>query len=106
MATHDWFDGPITVIPAVDVLGTEAVRLRRGSYGDVVERGHEPAALAARWAAAGATRIDRDGTLSGPDLDLVGRAACSGARVLAAGGVRNPGDVDALAGAGAEAVVV
>jgi phosphoribosylformimino-5-aminoimidazole carboxamide ribotide isomerase len=52
------------------------------------------------------TAIDRDGTLGGPDLGLVRRAAGSGARVLAAGGVRSPADVEALAIAGAEAVIV
>ena len=52
------------------------------------------------------TAIDRDGTLAGPDLDLVARVASSGLRVLAAGGVRSPADVAALARAGAEAAVV
>ena len=215
-----WFEQRIEVIPAVDVLGTEAVRLHQGSYEDVVERADEPATLAARWVAAGAgrvhlvdldgarsgrarpelvetvaariaptplqasggirslddarallaagadrvvvgtaawpdptqwlelggalvlaldvrdgrvrargwtedagltfdealeraagtrvlvTAIDRDGTLAGPDLGLVERAAAAGLRVLAAGGVRSPDDVDALAAAGAEAAVV
>lgn len=52
------------------------------------------------------TAIDRDGTLGGPDLDLVAAVAGSGLRVLAAGGVRSPADVAALASAGAEAAVV
>ena len=213
-----WFDGPIQVIPAVDVLGEEAVRLERGDYEAVVERAEDPAALAVRWVAEGAARIhlvdldgaragrvrpelvravgaagvpvqasggirsladarvlldagadrvvvgtaawpdprpwlelgdalvlavdvangelrtsgwtagtgvalddalaraagarllvtaiDRDGTLAGPDLELVRRAASSGSPVLAAGGVRSPADVEALAAAGAEAAVV
>jgi phosphoribosylformimino-5-aminoimidazole carboxamide ribotide isomerase len=214
-----WFDRAIDVIPAVDVLGDEAVRLARGSYDDVVERAADPVALARRWAREGAPRIhlvdldgarrggvrpalvravssatsvpvqasggirsledahrvldagadrvvvgtaawpdptpwlelgealvlaldvrdglvrsagwtastgltfddaldrvhgarvlvtaiDRDGTLAGPDLDLVGRAAARGLRVLAAGGVRSPADVAALADAGAEAAIV
>ena len=215
-----WFEQRIEVIPAVDVLGTEAVRLHQGSYDDVVERADEPAALAARWVDAGARRvhlvdldgarwglarpelvkrvaariaptplqasggirslddakallaagadrvivgtaawpdptpwlelgdalvlaldvrenrvrasgwtkdagltfgealeraagarvlvtaIDRDGTLAGPDLGLVETASAAGLRVLAAGGVRSPDDVDALAAAGAEAAVV
>ena len=33
-----WFEQRIEVIPAVDVLGAEAVRLHRGSYDEVVER--------------------------------------------------------------------
>jgi phosphoribosylformimino-5-aminoimidazole carboxamide ribotide isomerase len=213
-----WFDGPIEVIPAVDVLGEEAVRLHQGNYDAVVERASDPAALARRWAGAGARRIhlvdldgarsgrvrpelvraaaearlpvqasggirtlddaralldagadrvvvgtaawpdptpwfelgealvlaldvrdgqvraagwtesagislaaalevvsnrrvlataiDRDGTLAGPDLELVAAAVAAGARVLAAGGVRSPSDVHALAAAGAEAAVV
>jgi phosphoribosylformimino-5-aminoimidazole carboxamide ribotide isomerase len=52
------------------------------------------------------TAIDRDGTLGGPDLELVRRVAASGLRVLAAGGVRSPEDIAALAAAGAEAAVV
>lgn len=52
------------------------------------------------------TAIDRDGTLAGPDLELVAAAATTGARVLAAGGVRSPADVAALAHVGAEAAVV
>jgi phosphoribosylformimino-5-aminoimidazole carboxamide ribotide isomerase len=52
------------------------------------------------------TAIDRDGTLAGPDLDLVAAVAASGLAVLAAGGVRSPADVAALADAGAEAAVV
>jgi phosphoribosylformimino-5-aminoimidazole carboxamide ribotide isomerase len=215
-----WFSLPIPVIPAVDVLGDEAVRLEQGDYDRVVERAAGPAALARRWAEAGAQRvhlvdldgargggvrpalvravaeaaapaalqasggirrredaeallaagadrvivgtaawpdpavwldlgeavvialdvrdgqvrsrgwtegaglsleqalellpgarvlltaIDRDGTLAGPDLELVRRVAATGVRVLAAGGVRSPADVEALAAAGAEAAVV
>ncbi|HEV2591170.1 MAG TPA: HisA/HisF-related TIM barrel protein [Gaiellaceae bacterium] len=213
-----WFELPIEVIPAVDVLGEEAVRLEQGDYQRVVERADEPVALARRWVEAGAQRIhlvdldgarsgrvrpelvsavakavrpallqasggirsladarllldagadrvivgtaawpepepwlelgavialdvrdgevmgrgwtkgsgvsledalarlgdarvlltaiERDGTLAGPDLELVRRVAAAGARVLAAGGVRSPEDVEALAAAGAEAAVV
>jgi phosphoribosylformimino-5-aminoimidazole carboxamide ribotide isomerase len=52
------------------------------------------------------TAIDRDGTLAGPDLELVRRVAATGLAVLAAGGVRSPADIAALAAAGAEAAVV
>jgi phosphoribosylformimino-5-aminoimidazole carboxamide ribotide isomerase len=52
------------------------------------------------------TAIDRDGTLAGPDLELIAAVAASGLAVLAAGGVRSPEDVLELAGAGAEAAVV
>jgi phosphoribosylformimino-5-aminoimidazole carboxamide ribotide isomerase len=64
-----------------------------------------------RCVAGGVTRvlctaIDRDGTLAGPDLELVRQVAASGMKVLAAGGVRSPADVAALAEAGAEAAIV
>jgi len=52
------------------------------------------------------TAIDRDGTLTGPDLALVGRLADTGLHVLAAGGIRSPEDVAALAEVGAEGAVV
>ena len=73
--------------------------------------GQSVADAAGRCRDAGITRvhctaIDRDGTLAGPDLELVRQVAAFGLRVLAAGGVRSPADVSALAGAGAEAVVV
>ncbi len=215
-----WFEQRIEVIPAVDVLGVEAVRLHQGDYESVVERAESPMRLAERWVAEGAKRIhlvdldgarsgqvrpelvhavvlnaaparvqasggirtladarslldagadrvivgtaawpdptpwlelgdalvlaldvrdgevraagwtagtgvsfadalerahgarvlvtaiERDGTLAGPDLELVGKAAAAGLRVLAAGGIRSPADVEALASAGAEAAIV
>jgi phosphoribosylformimino-5-aminoimidazole carboxamide ribonucleotide (ProFAR) isomerase len=53
------------------------------------------------------TAIDRDGTLDGPDLELVGRVVeRSALPVLAAGGIRSEGDIDALEDAGAEGAVV
>ncbi|MDX6450746.1 MAG: phosphoribosylformimino-5-aminoimidazole carboxamide ribotide isomerase [Gaiellaceae bacterium] len=52
------------------------------------------------------TAIDRDGTLAGPDVELVRQAVEAGGRVLAAGGVRSVHDVAALAAAGAEAAIV
>jgi phosphoribosylformimino-5-aminoimidazole carboxamide ribotide isomerase len=52
------------------------------------------------------TAIDRDGTLTGPDVELVRQAVDAGGRVLAAGGIRSPADVEALAAAGAEAAIV
>src|SRR2546421_815180 len=106
-----WFDGPIEVIPAIDVLGVEAVRLQRGDYDDVVERADDPSALARRWADAGARRIhlvDLDGARSGamrPELVRAVRAA-AGVPVQASGGIRSVDDAHALLAAGADRVVV
>src|SRR4051794_25778837 len=53
------------------------------------------------------TAIERDGTLQGPDFDLVRRVLDrSGLPVLAAGGIRSNADVDALEQAGAEGAIV
>jgi phosphoribosylformimino-5-aminoimidazole carboxamide ribotide isomerase len=53
------------------------------------------------------TAIERDGTMSGPDLGLLGRVAERfGGPVLAAGGIRSEADLDALAALGLEGAVV
>jgi phosphoribosylformimino-5-aminoimidazole carboxamide ribotide isomerase len=53
------------------------------------------------------TAIDRDGTLGGPDLELVaGVIERSGLPVLAAGGIRSDDDLAALELVGAEGAVV
>jgi phosphoribosylformimino-5-aminoimidazole carboxamide ribotide isomerase len=52
------------------------------------------------------TAISRDGTMSGPDLPLYEQACASGLAVVAAGGVRNDGDVEALAQVGCEAAIM
>jgi phosphoribosylformimino-5-aminoimidazole carboxamide ribotide isomerase len=52
------------------------------------------------------TAIDRDGTMSGPDLALYQRACASGIPVVAAGGIRDDDDLDALDAIGCEAAVM
>src|SRR5690349_7716442 len=105
-----WFSGPIEVIPAVDVLGSEAVRLRQGSYDEVVERAEDPAALARRWRELGAGRIhlvDLEGARRGgvrPELVRRVAAACAPAPVQASGGIRSPADARSLLAAGADRV--
>jgi phosphoribosylformimino-5-aminoimidazole carboxamide ribotide isomerase len=98
-----WLELGEQVILALDVLNGE---VRTGGWlessgltlADALARTGEARVLV--------TGIDRDGTLDGPDLELVAEAAAGGRRVVAAGGVRSPEDVSALADAGAEAVVV
>jgi phosphoribosylformimino-5-aminoimidazole carboxamide ribotide isomerase len=98
------------VIPAVDVLGGDAVRLRRGAFDDVVARAPDPVALAARWVDAGARRIhlvDLDGARSGGVRPtLVAKIAALGVPVQASGGIRSRADARALLGAGADRVVI
>lgn len=52
------------------------------------------------------TAIARDGTMSGPDLELYSRVCASGLKVVAAGGVRNDDDLADLEAVGCEAAVM
>src|SRR3954451_24688017 len=103
-----WFEQPIEVIPAVDVLGTEAVRLHQGSYDEVVERADDPGALAARWVGAGARRVhlvDLDGARAGrvrPELVRSVVARCGSVPLQASGGIRSLDVARALLDAGAD----
>lgn len=100
------------MIPAVDVLGDDAVRLERGRFDRVVARKADPEALVESFVEAGARLVhvvDLDGARSGRiDVDLVRRLAtvASPARIQASGGVRSPRDAERLLEAGADRVVV
>jgi len=98
-----WLGLGEALVLAVDVAGDE-VRVAGWTAGTGLRV--ETALRRAGGARVLVTAIDRDGTLAGPDLGLVRRAVAAGARVLAAGGVRSPDDVAALAAEGAEAAVV
>ena len=83
------------VIPAVDVLGDESVRLVRGAFADVSTRAGDPAVLAASFAAAGARTVhvvDLDGARTGrlrPELIARIADAAAPASVQASGGIRS-----------------
>lgn len=100
------------LIPAVDLLGEEAVRLERGDYERVTLREADPGALVARFVEAGARLVhvvDLDGARSGRlRPELIGRlaAAAAPAEVQASGGIRSVADAEALLAAGAARVVV
>jgi phosphoribosylformimino-5-aminoimidazole carboxamide ribotide isomerase len=52
------------------------------------------------------TAISRDGTMSGPDLELVSKFCASGLNVLAAGGIRDAKDLAALEQLGCEGAIL
>lgn len=99
------------LIPAVDVLGAEAVRLVRGDFDRVVVRA-DPVELARRFGAAGARLVhvvDLDGARAGrvrPDLVRLMVEAAAPAAIQFSGGIRSPADADAVLEAGAVRVVV
>ena len=100
------------LIPAVDLLGEEAVRLERGDYQRVTLREADPGTLVTRFVEAGARLVhvvDLDGARSGRlRPELIGRlaAAAAPAEVQASGGIRSVADAEALLTAGAARVVV
>jgi phosphoribosylformimino-5-aminoimidazole carboxamide ribotide isomerase len=100
------------VIPAVDLVGEEAVRLERGEFDRVVAREADPVALVERFVEAGARLVhvvDLDGARSGrtrPELVRRLAAAASPTRIQASGGVRSIEDAERLLDAGAARVVV
>src|SRR5262245_25755994 len=100
------------VIPAVDVLDGEAVRLERGDFDRVTHEAGDPAGLVARYAAADPVLIhvvDLDGARRGrirPELVARVAAAAGTVPIQASGGIRSLVDAEALLAAGAARVVV
>jgi len=99
------------VLPAVDLLGEEAVRLEQGDFGRVAARTQREE-LVLRFAVAGARLIhvvDLDGARRGrirPDVVARLAEAAAPAKLQASGGIRSPADADELLAAGAARVVV
>jgi phosphoribosylformimino-5-aminoimidazole carboxamide ribotide isomerase len=100
------------LIPAVDVVGEEAVRLRQGAFDTVVSRAGDPASLVAAYAEAAPPLIhvvDLDGARAGairPKLVRELVEAAGSTPVQASGGIRSLADAEALLAAGAARVVV
>lgn len=99
------------MLPAVDLLGEEAVRLEQGDFARVAVRA-EPEELVRRFAAARAPLIhvvDLDGARRGlirPDVIARLAEAAAPARLQASGGIRSPADAEQLLAVGAARVVV
>ena len=100
------------LIPAVDVVGTEAVRLHQGAFDEIVARAGDPADLVRRFSAARPPFVhvvDLDGARTGrirPELIGSLATAASPTPVQASGGIRSLDDARALLAAGAARIVV
>jgi phosphoribosylformimino-5-aminoimidazole carboxamide ribotide isomerase len=103
---------PFLVAPAVDLLGTEVVRLEQGDYERIRLRAGDPADLVGRYASARPPFIhvvDLDGARTGtmrPDAFAALVSAARGIPVQASGGIRSVADAERLLDAGARRVVV
>jgi cyclase len=102
--------GSQCVVASVDVRRDDAGALTCLSYSGARTTGREPVAWVRELAGRGAgeillTSVDRDGTMSGYDLDLIARVAAAVAiPVIASGGAGSYDHLVAAVGAGATAV--
>lgn len=104
--------GELQLIPAVDILGEEAVRLEQGAFDRVSIRAGDPASLVRRYAAHRPPLIHlvdlgaaRTGKLR-PDVIRALVQEADGLPVQVAGGVRSVDDARRLLAAGASRIVV
>ncbi|HEY0229661.1 MAG TPA: HisA/HisF-related TIM barrel protein, partial [Dokdonella sp.] len=99
------------IIPAIDLRGGAVVRLKQGDFAQTRHFDHDAAALALRYAEAGADRlhvVDLDGARAGTPMQvelLASIAKKSGLQVQAGGGVRTRADVERLLAGGIARVV-
>lgn len=98
------------VIPAVDVLGGNAVRLAQGDYDQVTRYGDDPIEMVQQWADAGADLVhvvDLEGARSGVlNRGLVERLGAVGVPIQFGGGIRTVGSAEAALDTGISRVVV
>lgn len=100
------------LLPAIDILGGNAVRLAQGEYDRETRYDDDPVDAARRWAESGAEYlhvVDLDGARAGHpvNLETVGRiTGAVGCPVEVGGGLRDEEAVSAVLGAGAARVVV
>ena len=100
------------LLPAVDILDGQAVRLQKGEFGTETVYDTDPLKAAARWVRAGARAlhiVDLDGAREGTqhNLEHVRRMAEHlDVPLQLGGGLRSPAAVDAALGAGADRVVI
>jgi phosphoribosylformimino-5-aminoimidazole carboxamide ribotide isomerase len=95
------------------LVGAVDVRAGRAHGAGWLDEGRPVAAVIEQVVAAGvgrimATAVHRDGTMEGPDIELVEEviAAAAGTPVIASGGVSSLDDVSRLVATGCESVVV
>jgi phosphoribosylformimino-5-aminoimidazole carboxamide ribotide isomerase len=102
----------VLVIPAIDLIGGEVVRLERGDYATKTVYARRPAEKAAEFARAGATLlhvVDLDGAKAGwpVNMDAV-KDVCAvpGVEVELGGGLRSLPDIEKVLALGVRYVVL
>jgi phosphoribosylformimino-5-aminoimidazole carboxamide ribotide isomerase len=102
----------LILVPAIDIRGGKAVRLRQGDYAQETVYDDDPLDAARRWVEGGAGLlhvVDLDGAREGEPVNLeqLSRIAeATGARVQYGGGLRELESIDAVLEAGADRAIV
>jgi phosphoribosylformimino-5-aminoimidazole carboxamide ribotide isomerase len=104
----------VLVLPAIDLMDGQAVRLSKGDFATKVVYSDRPAELAARFRAAGARRlhvVDLDGARAGRPVNTatiraIAEAAGAGLEVEVGGGLRTIEAVEDVLAAGARWAVL
>jgi phosphoribosylformimino-5-aminoimidazole carboxamide ribotide isomerase len=104
----------VLVLPAIDLMDGEAVRLSKGDFATKVVYSSRPAELAERFRAAGARRlhvVDLDGARAGRPVNTatiraIAEAAGAGLEVEVGGGLRTIEAVEQVLAAGARYAVL
>jgi phosphoribosylformimino-5-aminoimidazole carboxamide ribotide isomerase len=100
------------VIPAIDLLGGQCVRLYQGDYEQAQTFAEDPVAMAQQWADQGATRlhvVDLDGAKAGHPVNLAAIAAIAEAvqiPVQVGGGLRDRQSAADLLNLGIERIIL
>ena len=101
------------IYPAIDLRGGQCVRLKQGDYAQETVFGADPAAMAQRWIADGATYlhlVDLDGAKEGRPVN--GKSiraivkACNGVPCQLGGGLRTEEDIKEVLGWGVARVII
>jgi phosphoribosylformimino-5-aminoimidazole carboxamide ribotide isomerase len=104
--------GTVILIPAIDIRGGKAVRLRQGDYSEETVYDDDPLDAARRWVGQGAELlhvVDLDGAREGQPVNVGHLSRIveeTGARVEYGGGLRDLEAIRAVLAAGAERAVV
>jgi phosphoribosylformimino-5-aminoimidazole carboxamide ribotide isomerase len=102
----------VIVYPAIDIRGGKCVRLVEGDFNRETVFDEDPAEVARRWQAGGATHIhvvDLDGAKAGQpvNLDAIARIrAAVGAKIQIGGGIRSLDDARMLLEAGIDRIIL
>ena len=106
-------DAPLEILPAIDLRGGKCVRLRQGDYDRETVFGDDPAAVAAKFCGAGATRlhvVDLDAARTGERTNEAAIreivAAAGSVPVQLGGGVRDDAAIDRALELGVDRTVV